>query len=271
MPELPEVETTRRGIAPYAEGQRVEKLLVREPRLRWPVPEALPARLQGQRIERIERRAKYLLFHTAAGTLLVHLGMSGSLRVLRGAAPPPMRHDHIDLLLCGGDTLRFNDPRRFGCFLWLPPGESHPLLEHLGPEPLSPAFHGELLYRRSRGRRVPVKSFLMDGRIVVGVGNIYANEALHLAGIRPDRSAGRIARVRYEALAERVKQVLTSAIEQGGTTLRDFVGGDGKPGYFAQQLYVYGRAGQPCKTCGAALRERHLAQRSTVYCVTCQR
>ncbi|MBN7797263.1 bifunctional DNA-formamidopyrimidine glycosylase/DNA-(apurinic or apyrimidinic site) lyase [Parahaliea mediterranea] len=271
MPELPEVETTRRGIAPYAEGRRVEALLVREPRLRWPVPEALPANLRGQRIERIERRAKYLLFHTAAGTLLVHLGMSGSLRVLRGAAPPPKRHDHIDVLLSGGDTLRFNDPRRFGCFLWLPSGESHPLLEHLGPEPLSPDFDGELLYRRSRGRRGPVKSFLMDGRIVVGVGNIYANEALHLAGIRPDRSAGRIARARYEVLAERVKQVLTSAIDQGGTTLRDFVGGDGKPGYFAQQLYVYGRAGQPCKTCGAPLRERHLAQRSTVYCVTCQR
>lgn len=271
MPELPEVETTRRGVAPYAEGRRVEALLVREPRLRWPVPVSLPAALGGQRIERIERRAKYLLFHTAAGTLLVHLGMSGSLRVLPEPVPPPRPHDHIDLVLAGGHTLRFNDPRRFGCFLWLQPGEMHPLLAHLGPEPLSPDFNGDLLYRRSRGRRAPVKTFIMDGRIVVGVGNIYANEALHLAGIRPDRAAGRIGRARYEALVIRIKQVLTSAIDQGGTTLRDFVGSDGKPGYFAQQLFVYGRGGLPCKACGGVLRERRLGQRSTVYCVTCQR
>jgi formamidopyrimidine-DNA glycosylase len=271
VPELPEVETTRRGVAPYAEGHRVESLLVREPRLRWPVPADLPEILQGQRIERIERRGKYLLFHTAAGALLLHLGMSGSLRVLRGAPPAPLRHDHVDLQLSGGSILRFNDPRRFGCLLWLPAGESHPLLAHLGPEPLSDDFDGERLYRSSRGRRGPVKAFIMDGRVVVGVGNIYANEALFLAGIRPDRSAGRIGLARYQALAERIKQVLTSAIEQGGTTLRDFVGGDGKPGYFAQQLYVYGRAGLPCKRCGALLRERRLGQRSTVYCVTCQR
>jgi formamidopyrimidine-DNA glycosylase len=271
VPELPEVETTRRGVAPYAEGRRVEALVVREPRLRWPVPAELPASLQGQRIERIERRAKYLLFHTAAGAMLLHLGMSGSLRVLRGEPPAPMRHDHVDLRLAGDILLRFNDPRRFGCLLWLPAGASHPLLEHLGPEPLSPEFDGDLLYRRSRGRRGPVKAFIMDGRIVVGVGNIYANEALFLAGIRPDRSAGRIGLARYRRLADEIKQVLTSAIEQGGTTLRDFVGGDGKPGYFAQQLYAYGRGGQPCKRCGGTLRERRLGQRSTVYCVTCQR
>ena len=170
-----------------------------------------------------------------------------------------------------GHCLRFNDPRRFGCVLWLSPGEIHPLLSHLGPEPLSDAFDGDYLHARSRGRKVPIKSLIMDGKVVVGVGNIYANEALFLSGIHPGRSAGRVSRVRYASLAENIKQVLTSAIEQGGTTLRDFVGGDGKPGYFAQQLFVYGRGGLPCKRCGAALREVRLGQRSTVYCVTCQR
>ncbi len=271
MPELPEVETTRRGIQPWAEGQRVVEVVVREPRLRWPVPPTLAESLVGQRIERVERRAKYLLFRTRAGTLLAHLGMSGSLRVLRGEVPAPLRHDHIDLVLASGDRLRYNDPRRLGSFLWLAPGEVHPLLSHLGPEPLSPAFDGELLYRRSRGRRAAVKAFLMDGRVVVGVGNIYANEALFLAGIRPDRAAGRVSLARYERLAAHVKQVLTSAITQGGTTLRDFVGGDGKPGYFAQQLFVYGRGGAPCKRCGTLLRERLIGQRASVYCVACQR
>ncbi|WP_116367865.1 bifunctional DNA-formamidopyrimidine glycosylase/DNA-(apurinic or apyrimidinic site) lyase [Parahaliea mediterranea] len=271
MPELPEVETTRRGVAPHTEGRCVRAVVVREPRLRWPVPADLGERLAGQRIERIERRAKYLLFHTAVGSLLVHLGMSGSLRVLPGVAPAPGRHDHVDVVLDGGGVLRFNDPRRFGCFLWVEPGEVHPLLSRLGPEPLSEAFNGELLLRRSRGRRGPVKAFIMDGQVVVGVGNIYANEALYLSGIRPDRAAGRISASRYELLADNIKQVLTSAIAQGGTTLRDFVGGDGKPGYFAQQLFVYGRGGLPCKGCGGQLREQRLGQRSTVYCVTCQR
>jgi formamidopyrimidine-DNA glycosylase len=270
MPELPEVETTRRGVEPYSRGHRVESLEVRERRLRWPVPEHLAGKLCGQTITAVERRAKYLLFKTGQGTLLVHLGMSGSLRVVpHGEAPG--RHDHIDLLLSGGRCLRYNDPRRFGCFLWLETGEQSPLLEHLGPEPLSAAFDGEWLHRRSRGRKSPVKQFIMDGKVVVGVGNIYANEALFLAGIRPDRAAGRISSERYQRLSEVIKQVLTSSIEQGGTTLRDFVGGDGKPGYFAQQLYVYGRAGEACKRCGTALRERRLGQRSTVYCVTCQR
>ena len=270
MPELPEVETTRRGIAPYSEGKRVRELRVREPRLRWPVPPALPSLVQGQRIERVERRAKYLLFRTDAGTVMIHLGMSGSLRVV-DAGEPPMKHDHLDLVMEDQLCLRYNDPRRFGSCLWLAPGESHPLLQDLGPEPLSEEFDGELLYRRSRGRKAPVKQFIMDGRIVVGVGNIYANEALFLSGIRPDRAAGRISRARYHALATEVKRVLTSAIEQGGTTLRDFVGGDGKPGYFAQQLYVYGRGGEPCKRCGKKLQEVRLGQRNTVYCVACQR
>ena len=270
MPELPEVETTRRGVEPYSRGFVVAEVEVREARLRWPVPTDLARRLAGQRVDSVERRGKYLLFNTAAGTLMVHLGMSGSLRVV-APGDPVGKHDHIDLRFRDGAWLRFNDPRRFGCFLWLEPGEQHPLLDHLGPEPLSDEFDGEYLYRRSRGRKGAVKGFIMDGKVVVGVGNIYANEALFLSGIRPDRSAGRISAARYRRLAALIKQVLTSAIEQGGTTLRDFVGGDGKPGYFAQQLFVYGRVGQPCKRCGGTLREVRLGQRSTVYCVACQR
>ena len=218
----------------------------------------------------MERRAKYLLFRTGAGTFMVHLGMSGSLRVVAPNEPAAF-HDHIDLVLSGGTCLRYNDPRRFGSFHWLGQEPGHPLLDHLGPEPLDDIFTGAYLYGLSRGRKGPVKNFLMDGKVVVGVGNIYANEALFLSGIRPDRAAGRVGQTRYERLAENVKLVLTSAIEQGGTTLRDFVGGDGKPGYFAQQLYVYGRAGEPCKTCSTPLREIRLGQRSSVYCVTCQR
>ncbi len=270
MPELPEVETTRRGIEPHCRGRVVRGVIVREPRLRWPVPDQLPLLLTGQVVQAVERRAKYLLFHTAAGSVLAHLGMSGSLRLV---APdlPPGRHDHLDVLFDGGVCLRYHDPRRFGCFLWLSPGELHPLLASLGPEPLATEFDGQLLYRRSRGRKGPVKSFIMDGKVVVGVGNIYANEALFLSGIRPDRAAGRISLARYQSLADIIKQVLTSSIEQGGTTLRDFVGGDGKPGYFAQRLLVYGRAGQPCSRCSTPLRELRLGQRSSVYCVTCQR
>jgi len=270
MPELPEVETTRRGVSRFCVGRRVKAVIVREPRLRWPVPDELVSSLAGQTITRIDRRAKYLLFRTQAGTALVHLGMSGSLRVVPAGAPPA-KHDHIDILLDDDNCLRYHDPRRFGCFLWLAHGEEiHPLLAGLGPEPLAEAFDGLMLYGRSRGRKAPVKSFIMDGKVVVGVGNIYANEALFLSGIRPDRAAGKISKLRYQRLADAIKQVLTSAIEQGGTTLRDFVGGDGKPGYFAQQLYVYGRSGQPCKACGTLLKEERLGQRSSVYCVTCQ-
>jgi len=270
MPELPEVETTRRGVEPHCLGRAVRQVIVREPRLRWPVPDRLASALSGQTIEAVERRAKYLLFRTEAGSLLVHLGMSGSLRIVV-ADVPPGRHDHIDVLLEGGVCLRYHDPRRFGCFLWSAPGEIHSLLSGLGPEPLSAEFDGQLLYQLSRGRKGPIKNFIMDGKVVVGVGNIYANEALFQSGIRPDRAAGRISLARYQRLADIIKQVLTSSIEQGGTTLRDFVGGDGKPGYFAQQLLVYGRAGQPCRCCGSPLRERRLGQRSSVYCVTCQR
>lgn len=270
MPELPEVETTRRGIEPHCRGRRIGKVLVRDARLRWPVAPDLPQRLAGERVIAVERRAKYLLLRCASGSLMVHLGMSGSLRLVDPAVPAG-RHDHIDIVFNGGNCLRFNDPRRFGSFHWLVPGEPVPLLDHLGPEPLSEDFDGAYLYRRSRGRKGPVKNFIMDGKVVVGVGNIYANEALFLSGVRPDRAAGRVSLARYSALSENIKRVLTSAIEQGGTTLRDFVGGDGKPGYFAQQLLVYGRRGEPCRRCETPLRELRLGQRSSVYCVTCQR
>ena len=270
MPELPEVETTRRGLAPHAEGKKIVGLVVRESRLRWPVPTGLTDKLRGQTIQSVERRAKYLLFNMPSGTLIVHLGMSGSMRVIREGTAP-RKHDHIDISLQGGHLLRFYDPRRFGCFLWQGPGQVHPLLAHLGPEPLSGDFHEQLLYQKSRGRKGPVKNFIMDGKVVVGVGNIYANEALFLAGIRPDRQAGRISAARYRSLTAKIKQVLTSAIEQGGTTLKDFVGSDGKPGYFAQKLHVYGREGLPCTACKMPLRQRKLGQRTSVYCVACQR
>ena len=270
MPELPEVETTRRGLAPWAEGRLVTDIIVRQPSLRWPVPTDLAEKLCGQKILCVERRAKYLLFKTRSGTLIVHLGMSGSMRVVRDGSAPE-KHDHIDISLQGGNLLRYCDPRRFGCFLWQEPEQKHPLLANLGPEPLSSEFDDELLYRRSRGRKGPVKNFIMDGKVVVGVGNIYANEALFSAGIRPDRPAGRISAARYRHLTSEIKRVLTSAIDQGGTTLKDFVGGDGKPGYFAQKLHVYGREGQPCTRCKAPLRQLRLGQRTSVYCVACQR
>lgn len=270
MPELPEVETTRRGIAPHCEGRTIRDLRLRETRLRWPVRPDLPALLRDRPLRRLDRRAKYLLFHFDNGILLVHLGMSGSLRVMRASAPA-QKHDHIDIVFGDDVALRFNDPRRFGSFQWFGQGDDPLPLAALGPEPLDEAFTGAHLYRSSRGRRLAVKPFIMDAGIVVGVGNIYATEALFLAGIRPDRAAGRVARRRYEHLAAAIKQVLTNAIDQGGTTLRDFVGGDGKPGYFAQQLYVYGRAGEPCKRCGAPLRNRVIGQRASAFCIACQR
>jgi formamidopyrimidine-DNA glycosylase len=271
MPELPEVETTRRGIRPWIEGQAVTRVTVREPRLRWPVPASLARHLTGRTIESVGRRAKYLLFHTRAGTLMLHLGMSGSLRVLEKPVPAGP-HDHVDFELASGRCLRFNDPRRFGSVHWLSgEAETHPLLRDLGPEPLGPGFDGALLYRTSRGRRVSIKPHIMNGRIVVGVGNIYASEALFRAGIHPRRPAGRISRARLDGLAAAIREVLAEAIEQGGTTLRDFTWGDGRPGYFQQQLAVYGRAGAPCPNCGAPLRSEVIGQRATVFCGRCQR
>ena len=272
MPELPEVETTRRGILPYLRGRRIRGLEVREPRLRWPVPPDLAALVSGEAVDTVERRGKYLLLRLGKGTLLIHLGMSGSLRVLTAPAASPRKHDHIDLLLEDGRLLRYHDPRRFGDFLWLEGDPArHPLLAGLGPEPLGDGFDGDYLFRLSRGRRTSVKQFLMDGHVVVGVGNIYANEALYLAGIDPRRRAGRVAAARYARLAAAVRGVLEGAIAQGGTTLRDYVNGNGAPGYFALSLNVYGRAGQPCPRCGEAIRQVRNAQRSTFYCPRCQR
>ena len=270
MPELPEVETTRRGIAPYLEGQCVSRVIVRERRLRWPIPEDLDVRLSGQRIECVERRAKYLLINAESGTLISHLGMSGNLRLVP-CGTPVLKHEHVDIELESGMALRYTDPRRFGAMLWSSDPLNHVLLSKLGPEPLTIDFDGERLFQCSRGRSMAVKPFIMDNAVVVGVGNIYATEALFAAGIDPRREAGSISRGRYLTLADEIKRILAYAIERGGTTLRDFVGGDGQPGYFQQELFAYGRGGQFCKSCGATLREIKLGQRASVYCPKCQR
>ena len=253
----------------------MDKVVVRQEKLRWPIPAALVEELPGQTIASVERRGKYLLLGTAAGTLLIHLGMSGSLRIIEKTgeeAGEVGKHDHVDIILRDGKIMRFTDPRRFGCMLWQKqdPG-CHPLLKSLGPEPLGDDFDGDYLFRRSRKRSAAVKSFIMDSRIVVGVGNIYANEALFLAGINPRRAAGKISAARYVELAGRVKQVLSQAIKVGGTTLRDFTGSNGDPGYFKQSLNIYGRGGLDCKACGRPLKEIRLGQRSTVYCGHCQK
>jgi formamidopyrimidine-DNA glycosylase len=270
MPELPEVETTRRGLAPHLDGRRIVAVTLRRPDLRWPIPAEVPRLLPGQPITGLRRRAKYLLLDTAPGSALLHLGMSGSLRVLP-ADTPVTTHDHVDLALDSGRVLRFNDPRRFGCLLWQPAGTTHALLQGLGPEPLSDAFDGAYLHALSRGRTASVKTFLMDQAVVVGVGNIYAAESLFRAGIAPGRAAGRVSRAHYEALAAAVKAILAHAIRRGGTTLRDFISPDGAPGYFEQELFVYGREGEPCKVCGQPLRGRRLGNRATAWCRTCQR
>ena len=270
MPELPEVETTRRGIAPWVEGRVVEVVTVRQYSLRWPIPDYLGSRLEGQQFLRTDRRGKYLLLETGAGCLLVHLGMSGSLRLVERDVESG-KHDHLDISLDSGKILRYHDPRRFGAVLWVEGAPlSHPLLASLGPEPLSDDFSASYLYERARKRSVPIKSFVMDSKVVVGVGNIYANEALFMAGILPTRKAGSISRARMAVLVAKIKAVLERAIRSGGTTLRDFVGGDGKPGYFAQELQVYGRGGQPCHLCQLPLIEIRIGQRSTVYCRKCQ-
>ncbi|MDA1342312.1 MAG: bifunctional DNA-formamidopyrimidine glycosylase/DNA-(apurinic or apyrimidinic site) lyase [Proteobacteria bacterium] len=271
MPELPEVETTARGIAPYIEGQTVKQVIVRQPQLRWTVPETLNETLAGIRINSVSRRAKYLLFATDIGTVIVHLGMSGSLRILPKDKSPD-KHDHIDFIFTNSTVLRYSDPRRFGAVLWtaFPPAE-HSLLKDLGPEPLLSDFDGRHLYQLSRNRKLPVKSFIMDSHFVVGVGNIYANEALFMAGIHPARHVGKISLARHQQLADCIKTVLQDAIQQGGTTLRNFVNEAGNPGYFKQQLRVYGRAGLPCTQCLQALTEIRITNRSTVFCSHCQK
>ncbi|MBA2490867.1 MAG: bifunctional DNA-formamidopyrimidine glycosylase/DNA-(apurinic or apyrimidinic site) lyase [Gammaproteobacteria bacterium] len=271
MPELPEVETTRAGIAPHLIDRRVIHVDIRQPMLRWPVPADLARNLEGQRIIDVTRRAKYLLLHTANGAALMHLGMSGSLRVI-DANIPPQPHDHIDLRLDSGQVLRLRDPRRFGALLWIDGDPlAHPLLHGLGPEPLSDDFDGDYLIQRARGRTLSVKDFIMNSRVVVGVGNIYASESLFAAGIHPARAAGRISRARYHVLALSIKQVLQIAIGHGGTTLRNFVREDGRPGYFRHELRVYGKAGANCPRCGYSIRLRVIGQRSSFYCGKCQR
>lgn len=274
MPELPEVETTRRGISPYSEKQQIEKIVIRQRQLRWAVPAGLEKRCRGKTIQTIKRRAKYLLLELENGNIIIHLGMSGSLRIIdskNSKQEPPGKHDHVDFLLANGKTLRFNDPRKFGCVLWQEKDESLSLLENMGPEPLTEAFNAEYLFKKSRKKTVAVKQFIMNNTVVVGVGNIYANESLFRAGVRPQKPAGKVTRKQYQQLVDEIKQVLSAAIEQGGTTLRDFVGGDGKPGYFQQTLLVYGRGGEDCKRCGSSLKEIRQGQRASTYCPNCQK
>ncbi|MDP9011238.1 MAG: bifunctional DNA-formamidopyrimidine glycosylase/DNA-(apurinic or apyrimidinic site) lyase [Pseudomonadota bacterium] len=271
MPELPEVETTRRGIAPALIGRRVIDVIVRDRRLRWPIAPELEAAITHQTVRRVERRAKYILIGFDAGTLIVHLGMSGSLRVLDVRVPPRL-HDHWDMVIDSGKVLRFHDPRRFGSAHWTVSNPlEHTLLSKLAPEPLSDGFDAQYLFRATRKRSVAVKQFIMNSRLVVGVGNIYASEALFRAGIAPRRPAGRVTRAQAAALARAIKDVLTEAIEIGGTTLRDYVNADGVPGYFRQKLFVYERGGQACRVCKTRIKQFAQGQRSTYWCSVCQR
>lgn len=270
MPELPEVETSRRGIAPWIQDQAVSTVVVRQHNLRWPVASEIEQILPGQKIRSLGRRAKYLLIGTEAGTAILHLGMSGSLRIIDTGTPAGV-HDHVDIEFGSGKALRFRDPRRFGSLLWAEDPYEHRLLRNLGLEPLDDAFDGAYLHKVARNRRVSIKQFLMNASVVAGVGNIYASESLFVARIHPKRQAGRIALRRMEFLADAIKMVLTKAIEAGGTTLRDFHGGDGEPGYFRQQLEVYGRDDEPCLRCKRPVSVIVLGQRSTYYCKNCQR
>ncbi len=271
MPELPEVETTRKGVAPHVIGRRIARLHVYDPRLRWPVPANLANCLVGRTIDAVDRRSKYLLFRMGPEALLVHLGMTGSLRVHR-QAPPRRAHDHVDVELDNATVLRYNDPRRFGAILWAPaPADAHPLLARLGPEPFDAAFDADHLWRAMRRRTAAVKLALMDNSVVVGVGNIYASEALFRAGIRPTIAAHRVSRARLARLVAEVRSVLTEAIAKGGTTLRDYVDAQGEPGYFQLDHFVYGREGRPCRICATTIRQQRLGARASYYCPGCQR
>lgn len=272
MPELPEVETTLRGIQPHIENQRIKQVSVRHYALRWPVPENIHLLLKGQTVQQLERRGKYILLKTQKGTVILHLGMSGSLRILLQPALSAGKHDHIDIEFANKKLLRFTDPRRFGAFLWTEDNpDLHPLLKHLGPEPLSKHFSGAYLWQRARYRKTTIKTLIMDSKIVTGVGNIYAAEALFAAQIHPETLACRITEEHLIALVTAIKTILKAAIKKGGTTLKDFMKSDGKPGYFAFHLKVYGRAGLPCINCKTVLIDIRLGQRSTVYCPHCQR
>ncbi|MEJ2316511.1 MAG: bifunctional DNA-formamidopyrimidine glycosylase/DNA-(apurinic or apyrimidinic site) lyase [Gammaproteobacteria bacterium] len=270
MPELPEVETTRRGIEPHILDRRVSTVTIHQPSLRYPVTDDLPHRISGRTVRSVTRRGKYLLLDIGEQTLMIHLGMSGSLRIT-ARTEPLRKHDHIEIRF-GDRVLRFHDPRRFGLVMLIDgPAEAHPLLASLGPEPLSENFDGDYLYQVSRKRKVAIKNLIMNSRIVVGVGNIYASEALFLAGIHPALAAGRLSRARSEKLVAAIKDVLGKAIKEGGTTLRDFIREEGQPGYFAQQLNVYGKTGEACPVCGKSIVSRVIGQRSSFYCTQCQK
>lgn len=270
MPELPEVETTLRGISPHIKSQTVSQVIIRQPKLRWPIPEDLPRLIEQQTLQSLSRRAKYLLLHFNTGTLLIHLGMSGSLRIINDNTPVA-KHDHFEIIFNHKQGIRLTDPRRFGAVLWLGTDpDSHPLLNKLGPEPLDTDLTANYLYTKSRGRKASIKQFLMNQEIITGIGNIYCTEALYYAGISPVRAAGNISLKRYQTLLNEIQKTLSLAIEQGGTSLRDFVGSDGKPGYFKQQLSAYGRANLPCKRCQQPLSVIKQANRTTVYCAHCQ-
>ncbi|WP_437614195.1 bifunctional DNA-formamidopyrimidine glycosylase/DNA-(apurinic or apyrimidinic site) lyase [Erwinia sp. V71] len=269
MPELPEVETSRRGIEPHLVGETILHAVVRNGRLRWPVSQEIHA-LSDQPVLSVQRRAKYLLLELPTGWIIIHLGMSGSLRVLPEEIPAA-KHDHVDLVMSNGKVLRYTDPRRFGAWLWSVDPQASNVLAHLGPEPLSEAFNGDYLFEKSRGKRTAIKPWLMDNKLVVGVGNIYASESLFAAGILPDRQPGSLNKGQCKLLVETIKAVLLRSIEQGGTTLRDFLQTDGKPGYFAQELQVYGRAGEACRVCGTLIESAKHGQRSTFFCRGCQK
>ena len=271
MPELPEVETTRKGIAPHIENNIITKVLVRNRNLRWPIPKGLNTKLSSQKVNSVTRRAKYLLINTDIGTLIIHLGMSGSLRILDSKTKAE-KHDHFELQFKDGICLRLRDPRRFGCVLWTKDDPlEHKLLVKLGPEPLDKIFNAELLYAKSRKRKITIKQFIMDAKIVVGVGNIYASESLFLAKISPKKLAGKITKQQSISLTSAIKKILAQAIKQGGTTLKDFKSSDGKPGYFQQKLKVYDRKDEPCVICKKPIKQIILGQRSTFFCSNCQK
>lgn len=268
MPELPEVETSRRGIEPWVKNQTIGRVIVRQPKLRWPVPERIQ-QLSGETVISVQRRAKYLLLELSSGWMIIHLGMSGSLRIL-SADTPAQKHDHVDVHFSNQKILRYTDPRRFGAWLWCEDLASSSVLAHLGPEPLSEQFNAEYFYKRSRNKKTPIKLWIMDNKQVVGVGNIYASESLFMSGISPDRTAGSLSEEECAKLTATIKAVLQRSIEQGGTTLRDFLQSDGKPGYFAQELSVYGRAGEACHQCGRTILSIKQGQRTTFFCPECQ-